>query len=107
MIRPNKIREEMFFTETNIIATKKLDYSLKTAEERQDFVENIVAQMTKEQLKNKKYLEILSDYIVSAMTPEEKKSKMILTDNRMVTVNKRETSYQNLVSKFENGEDGL
>ena len=107
MIRLNKIREEMFFTETNIIATRKLDYSLKTAEERQDFVENIVAQMTKEQLKNKKYLEILSDYIVSAMTPEEKKSKMILTDNRMVTVNKRETSYQNLVSKFENGEDGL
>ena len=98
----------MFFTETtNIAATKKLDYSLKTAEERQEFVANIVAQMTKEQLKNKKYLEILSDYIVSAMTPEEKKSKMILTDNRMVTVNKRETSYQNLVSKFENGEDGL
>lgn len=98
----------MFFTETtNIAATKKLDYSLKTAEERQKFVANIVAQMTKEQLKNKKYLEILSDYIVSAMTPEEKKSKMILTDNRMVTVNKRETSYQNLVSKFENGEDGL
>ena len=85
----------MFFTETtNIAATKKLDYSLKTAEERQEFVANIVAQMTKEQLKNKKYLEILSDYIVSAMTPEEKKSKMILTDNRMVTVNKRETSYE-------------
>lgn len=97
----------MFFTETNIIATKKLDYTLKTAEERQKFVANVVAQMSKEQLKNKKYLEILSDYIVSAMTPEEKKSKMILTDNRMVTVNKRETSYQNLVSKFENGEDGL
>lgn len=98
----------MFFTETNnIVATKKLDYTLKTAEERQTFVSNIIAQMSKEQLKNKKYLEILSDYIVSAMTPEEKKSKMILTDNRMVTVNKRETSYQNLVSKFENGEDGL
>ena len=98
----------MFFTETkNIAATKKLDYTLKTAKERQEFVENIVAQMSNEQLKNKKYIEILSDYIVSAMTPEEKKSKMILTDNRMVTVNKRETSYQNLVSKFENGEDGL
>lgn len=98
----------MFFTETNnIVATKKLDYTLKTAKERQSYVANLVAQMSKEQLNNKKYLEILSDYIVSAMTPEEKKSKMILTDNRMVTVNKRETSYQNLVSKFENGEDGL
>ena len=94
----------MFFTETNI---KKLDYSLKTAEERKAFVDNLVLELPKTQLNNKAYLEVLSDYIVSAMTPEEKKSKMILTDNRMVTVNKRETSYQNLVSKFENGEDGL
>lgn len=86
---------------------KKLDYSLKTAEERKAHVEAMVAEMSKDQLKNKKYIEILSDYIVSAMTPEEKKSKMILTDNRMITVNKRETSYQGLVSKFENGEDGL
>ena len=41
------------------------------------------------------------------MTPEEKKSKMILTDNRMITINKRETSYQGLAESFENGEDGL
>ena len=86
---------------------KKLDYSLTTAEERKAFVDSLVAEMSKEQLKNKKYIEILSDYIISAMTPEEKKSKTILTDNRMITINKRETSYQNLVSKFENGEDGL
>ena len=95
-------------TETQETATpKKLDYSIKTAEERKAYVDSMVAEMSKEQLTNKKYLEILSDYIVSAMTPEEKKSKMILTDNRMVTVNKRETSYQGLVSKFENGEDGI
>ena len=95
-------------TETQEAATpKKLDYSIKTAEERKAYVDSMVAEMSKEQLNNKKYLEILSDYIVSAMTPEEKKSKMILTDNRMVTVNKRETSYQGLVSKFENGEDGI
>lgn len=86
---------------------KKLDYSLSTAEERKAFVDSLLAEMGKEQLKNKKYIEILSDYIISAMTPEEKKSKTILTDNRMITINKRETSYQNLVSKFENGEDGL
>lgn len=96
-------------TETQEVAAtpKKLDYSLKTAQERKEYVESMFAEMSKEQLTNKKYLEILSDYIVSAMTPEEKKSKMILTDNRMVTVNKRETSYQGLVSKFENGEDGI
>lgn len=92
----------MFITET-----KKLDYSLKTSAERAEFIQNLLPDLTKEQLKNKKYIEIMSDYIVSAMTPEEKKEKMILTDNRMITVNKRETSFQGLVDKFENGEDGL
>ena len=98
----------MFYTETtnNAATAKKLDYTLKTAQEREQFVSEMIAEMPQSQL-SKKYLEILSDYIVSAMTPEEKKAKLILTDNRMVTVNKRETSYQNLVSKFENGEDGL
>jgi hypothetical protein len=95
-------REEMFITET-----KKLDYSLKTSAERAEFIQSLLPELTKEQLKNKKYIEIMSDYIVSAMTPEEKKQKMILTDNRMITVNKRETSFQGLVDKFENGEDGL
>ena len=92
----------MFITET-----KKLDYSLKTSAERAEFIKELLPDLTKEQLKNKKYIEIMSDYIVSAMTPEEKKQKMILTDNRMITVNKRETSFQGLVDKFENGEDGL
>ena len=41
------------------------------------------------------------------MTPEEKKSKLILTDNRMITVNKRETSMQQITESLENGEDGL
>lgn len=87
--------------------TKKLDYTLKSAEERKKFVEELIPCLNKDQLESEKYMEILADYIVSAMTPEEKKSKMILTDNRMVTVNKRETSFQSLVDKFENGEDGL
>lgn len=81
----------------------KLDYTLKTAQERADFV----AHLPQDQLNNKKNLEYLANYIVMAMTPEEKKRKEILTDNRMVTVNKRETSYQGLVNKFENGEDGI
>ena len=41
------------------------------------------------------------------MTKEEKKSKKIITDNRKVTINKREISYQGLALKFENGEDGI
>lgn len=41
------------------------------------------------------------------MEKQEKKQREILTDNRMVTVNKRETSFEGLVSQFENGEDGV
>lgn len=41
------------------------------------------------------------------MEKQEKREKRILTDNRLTTVNKRETSFENLVSQFENGEDGI
>ena len=41
------------------------------------------------------------------MEKQEKKEKKILTDNHMVTVNKRETSFEGLVSQLENGEDGI
>ena len=41
------------------------------------------------------------------MEKQERKSRKILTDNRMATVNKRETSFEGLVSQFENGEDGI
>lgn len=54
-----------------------------------------------------KYLEILADYLVLAMEKQERKERKILTENRMATVNKRETSFEGLVSQFENGEDGI
>jgi hypothetical protein len=41
------------------------------------------------------------------MEKQEKKEKKLLTENRMTTVNKRETSYEGLVSQLENGEDGI
>lgn len=41
------------------------------------------------------------------MEKEEKREKKILTDNRMTTVNKRETSFEGLVTQLENGEDGI
>lgn len=53
------------------------------------------------------YLEILGNYLVFCMEKQEKKAKKILTDNRMMTVNKRETSFEGLVSQLENGEDGI
>ena len=41
------------------------------------------------------------------MEKQERKEKKILTENRMTTVNKRETSYEGLASQLENGEDGI
>ena len=41
------------------------------------------------------------------MEKQERKNRKILTENRMSTVNKRETSFEGLVSQFESGEDGI
>lgn len=56
---------------------------------------------------NQKYLEILADYLVLCVEKEERRNREILTDNRLVTINKRETSFEGLVSTLENGEDGI
>ena len=85
----------------------KLDYSLKLPEERKALVDKICANASPSQL-TPSYLEILANYILDAtLTKEEKKKRLITTTNRQVTINKRETSYEELVSKFENGEDGV
>ena len=73
----------------------KLDYSLKTPEERKVLVEKILEENPDP---SPSYLEILADYLVLCMEKEEKKEKKILTENRMVTINKRETSYEGLAS---------
>lgn len=54
-----------------------------------------------------KYLEILADYLCLCMEKQEKKQRKLLTDNRMTTISKRETSFEGLVSQLENGEDGI
>lgn len=92
--------------EENIQTTIKLDYSLETPEERNELVKKIIDNTPSEQL-TPRYLEILSDYIIFAMDKQERKQKQILTDNHMVTVNKRETSFEGLVGRLENGEDGI
>jgi hypothetical protein len=85
----------------------QLDYSLKTPQERNELVEKILKEAPSSQLTDK-YLEILANYILdAAISKEEKKEKFITTNNRQVTIDKRETSYEELVSKFENGEDGV
>ena len=84
----------------------KMDFSLETPEERNEKVKEIIEKTPPEKL-TPKYLEKLADYIIFAMDKQERKKKKILTDNRMVTVNKRETSFEGLVGKLENGEDGI
>ena len=83
-----------------------MDFSLETPEERKAKVEEIISHTPPERL-TPKYLEKLADYIVFAMDKQERKNKKIITDNRMVTINKRETSFEGLVGKLENGEDGI
>ena len=82
----------------------KLDYSLESPEERNELVKRILEENPNP---NEKYLEILADYLVLCMEKQERKERRILTDNRMTTVNKRETSFEGLVSQLENGEDGI
>ncbi len=84
----------------------KLDYTIQSPQQRTALVQQIVDSLPPEKLTNR-YLEIMSDYIIFAMTKEERKNKNINTTNRMVTVNKRERSFEGLVEKFENGEDGI
>ena len=82
----------------------KLDYTLTTPEERVKLVEQILEENPDP---NDKYLEVLADYLILCMEKQEKKERKILTENRMATVNKRETSFEGLVSQLENGEDGI
>jgi hypothetical protein len=84
----------------------KLDYTLQTPEERNELVQRILAEPRDTPL-SPAYLDVLADYLILCMEKQERKEKNILTENRMTTVNKRETSYEGLVSQFENGEDGI
>ena len=52
-------------------------------------------------------MEALADYLVLCMEKQERRGRKILTENRLVTVNKRECSFDRLVEQFENGEDGV
>jgi hypothetical protein len=82
----------------------KLDYTLDSPQDRLEIVNKFLEENPKP---DSKTLELLADYLVFCMEKQEKKEKKILTENRLATVNKREISYEGLMSKFENGEDGV
>ena len=82
----------------------KLDYTLESPEERRQLVEKILEETPDP---TPQYLETLADYLILCMEKQERKQRKILTENRMATVNKRETSFEGLVTQLENGEDGI
>ena len=82
----------------------KLDYTLQSPEERKQLVEKILEETPEP---SPQYLEILADYLSLCMEKQEKKEKKLLTENRLTTIGRRETSFEGLASQFENGEDGL
>lgn len=86
--------------------TKKLDYSLKTSEERVNCVKSVIESTPKDELTNK-YLNYMGDYILFINEKRKTKDRDILTKNREVTINKRETSYEGMVTSLEGGEDAL
>lgn len=81
-----------------------LDYTLEKPEERVALVNKILEENPNP---SPKYLEVLGDYLIYCLTKAERKEKKLLTENRKVTIDKRETSYEGLVAQLENGEDGI
>lgn len=86
------------------VSKLKLDYTLESPEDRNELVKKILEE-TPNPTSN--YLESLADYLVLCIEKKEKKENGLLTDNRMITINKRETSLEGLVEQLENGEDGI
>lgn len=87
----------------------ELDYSLTTPQERVEYVKKLLADNPP---LNNSTLTILADYILFIrdrnQTKKEREAEHpILTPNREFTIDKRQTSYEGLVDKLENGEDGI
>ena len=79
----------------------QLDYTIDSLEERKELVEKILKTETNPNLDR------LADYLIMCMEKQEKKEKKIITMNRQVTIDKRETSFEGLVDKLENGENAI
>lgn len=74
-------------------------------EERNSLVANLLS--NNETQPTPRYLEILANYILDAMPKKEKREAGFLTENRLITIHKHETSLEGLMDKFENNEDGV
>lgn len=87
----------------------KLDFSIKTKNGRAAYVNKMLKENPS---MSRQYKEYISDYLLFVADKQQTKLEReeenpIITRNREVTVNKRQMSYEELVSKLENGEDGI
>lgn len=82
-----------------------LDYTVTELHRRQEIV-TLICEKHENDL-SPQNLENLANYLLIALDKKEKREKRILTDNRLSTINKRETSMEGLSDKLENGEDGI
>lgn len=85
--------------------TIKLDYTLQSPQERKQYIEELLKTFTYPPTQAE--LDSMGDYLIMAMDKEERKKRKILTENRLQTINKRETSYEGLAESLESGEDGI
>jgi hypothetical protein len=76
---------------------KKLDYTIKSCADRVKLIEEILEENPNP---NEAYLELMGDYLINAIEKEERANglRTNLTENRLVTINKRETSFEGLAS---------
>lgn len=88
----------------------QLDKTIESSQERTAYVKSLLSQPENQNLSNH-MLEVLADYIIFATDKEAKQmtkfDKQITSANRHITRNKRETSFQGLAMRLENGEDGI
>lgn len=84
----------------------KLDSTIQDSAARNQLVKKIIAQTPPEKL-TPRYLEILATYITYPLDKKERLQNKITTQNHASWVSKRQTSFEGLVQKFENGEDAI
>ena len=85
-----------------------LNYSLESPQERIDFIETLLEEYDP----SPNELNLLTDYALfirdkNQTKVERKEEYPITTPNRELTIDKRQISYEGLIEKLENGEDGL
>ena len=83
-----------------------LDLELTTPEERCQYLHEICNNVPAEKL-TPRMINLMSEYLFYKTYKKERKEIGITTRNSLSYTNKREMSFEGLVSKFENGEDGI